>query len=144
MYITSILLPCSAAMAVPQLTSTGSNLTLSAAAIALPIETPRPEFHSPLFGSFENHGGACVTPTRSTPRCLICESVLSPDACGHALDAHVASPRTRTARRWMWVGMALRAAQRGLDDRSPRRRLSSSMHARMEWRVLRLRPQRCG
>ena len=75
--IMSILLPCSAAIAVPQVTSTGSNFTPRSAAICLPSDTPTPLAQSPDFGSFENHGGACVTPTRSAPRCLICASVLS-------------------------------------------------------------------
>ena len=80
MHMMSILLPCSAAMAVPQVTSTGSNFTSSEAAMALPIETPSPALHSPLFGSFEDHGGACVTPTRSESRCRIRASVPVPCA----------------------------------------------------------------
>src|SRR3546814_8237945 len=75
MYMMSILLLCRAAMAVPQVTSTGSNFTPSALAIALPSETPTPDDHSPVFGSLEYHGGAWVTPTRRLPRCLICASV---------------------------------------------------------------------
>src|SRR6185436_20968858 len=84
--IMTILLPCSAAIAVPQVTSTGSNLTPRSAAICLPSETPTPLAQSPDFGSFEYQGGAWVTPTRSVPRFLISASVLSA-ACDQAAGA---------------------------------------------------------
>ena len=130
--IMSILLPCSAAIAVPQLTSTGSNLTPRSAAICLPSETPTPLAQSPDFGSFENHGGACVTPTRSAPRCLIWARVLSA-ACDQAAGAMAAAASASTERRWNRVDMAsallqgspmietaacalLRLAVRDLDD----------------------------
>src|SRR5260370_5341468 len=73
----SILSPCSAAIELPQLTSTVSILTPSVLAIAWPIETPSPDDHSPVLGSLENHGGACVTPTRKVPRFLTSSSLPS-------------------------------------------------------------------
>ena len=96
----SILLPCSAAIAVPQVTSTGSNFTPRPAAIALPSETPTPLDQSPDFGSFEYHGGACVTPTRRVPRCLICARVLSDEAWAQAAGAMAAAASASTERRW--------------------------------------------
>src|SRR6185436_4280198 len=101
----SILLPCSAAIAVPQLTSTGSNFTPRPAAIALPSETPTPLDQSPDFGSLEYHGGACVTPTRSVPRCLICASVLSAD-CDQAAGVTPRAASASTERRWKRMDMA--------------------------------------
>jgi len=47
-------------------------LAPSAWAIALPIEMPRPDDHSPVFGSFENQGGACVTPGVCVPEGNTC------------------------------------------------------------------------
>src|SRR5476651_1889571 len=73
----SILSAWSAAIELPQLTSTVSILAPSVAAIALPIEMPRPDDHSPVFGSLENQGGAWVTPTRKVPRFLTSSSVPS-------------------------------------------------------------------
>src|SRR6476661_2507383 len=101
----SILLPCSAAIAVPQVTSTGSNLTPSEVAIALPTETPTPVVQSPDFGSFEYQGGACVTPTRSEPRCLICASVPSA-AWAHDRGEQLAAASARTVRRVTSADMA--------------------------------------
>ena len=97
--IMSILLPCRAAIAVPQVTSTGSNLTPRSAAMALPSETPTPLAQSPDFGSFEYHGGACVTPTRNAPRCLIWASVPSDEACDHAAGAIATTASASTERR---------------------------------------------
>src|SRR5690349_8852118 len=102
----SILLPCSAAIAVPQVTSTGSNLTPRSAAICLPSETPTPLAQSPDFGSFEYQGGACVTPTRSVPRFLISASVLSEDCDQAAGATAAAAARASTERRWNWMVMA--------------------------------------
>jgi len=73
----SILSPWSAAIELPQLTSTVSIFTPSLSAIALPIEMPSPDDHSPVFGSLENQGGACVTPTRKVPRFFEASSVPS-------------------------------------------------------------------
>ena len=101
----SILLPCSAAIAVPHVTSTGSNLTPRSAAICLPSETPTPLAQSPDFGSFEYHGGACVTPTRSVPRFLISARVLSA-ACDQAAGARAAAASASTERRWNRTVMA--------------------------------------
>jgi hypothetical protein len=101
----SILLPCSAAIAVPHDTSTGSNLTPRSAAICLPSETPTPLDQSPDFRSFENHGGACVTPTRSVPRCLICARVESADACDQAAGAIAAAAMASNERRWIRTDM---------------------------------------
>src|SRR5215207_172967 len=95
----SILLPCSAAIAVPQVTSTGSNFTPRPAAMALPSETPTPLDQSPDFGSFVYQGGAWVTPTRRLPRCLICASVLSAD-WAQAAGARVVAASASTERRW--------------------------------------------
>jgi len=58
MNMMSILSPWRAAIALPQVTSTGSNFTPSVCAIALPISTPRPDAHCPVLGSFEYQGGA--------------------------------------------------------------------------------------
>src|SRR5471032_3433958 len=73
----SILSAWSAAIELPQLTSTVSILVPSVSAIALPIEMPRPDDHSPVFGSLENQGGAWVTPTRKVPRFFTSSSVPS-------------------------------------------------------------------
>jgi hypothetical protein len=66
----------------------------------LPSETPTPLAQSPDFGSFEYHGGACVTPTRSVPRCLIWARVLSEAACDQAAGAMAAAASASTERRW--------------------------------------------
>jgi hypothetical protein len=39
--------------------------------MAIPAETPTPDVHLPVAGSFEYQGGACVTPTLKEPRDLI-------------------------------------------------------------------------
>ena len=54
---------------------------------------PRPDVHSPLFGSLENHGGACVTPTRKVPRFFVASSVPSARAAiGRPSSAEPARP----------------------------------------------------
>ena len=45
-----------------------------------------PEFHSPVLGSFEYHGGAWVTPRRMVPRFLISSSVPSARAMSYQWD----------------------------------------------------------
>ena len=102
MNIRSILSPWSAAIALPHVTSTASNFTPSVWAIALPIAMPRPVDHSPVLGSFEYQGGACVTPTRSTPRFLIASSVPSARAAnGIARAAPLAAATANRERRLM-------------------------------------------
>ncbi len=74
--------------------------------MALPADTPTPEAHSPVEGSFEYQGGAWVTPTRSFPRSLI--SSRDPAArtgVPPAINAEaiVAPVRVRTVRRFNFI-----------------------------------------
>ena len=108
----SILLPCSAAIALPQVTSTASNFTPRVPAIALPIEMPSPDDHSPLRGSFEYQGGAWVTPTRSTPRFLTSSSVPADCAAAPLAAPAASTPAAARIRARLWMLMLSPSSER--------------------------------
>ena len=93
----SILSAWSAAIALPQVTSTTSRSTPSVSAIARPTETPSP-LQAPDWGSLRYQGGAWVAPIRRLPRSLIASQVeRSCAAAGGAGAATAVTKQTRNS-----------------------------------------------
>src|SRR5262249_47524309 len=90
-------------MALPQSTSTASNLTPSSLAMASPMNTPSPDAHFPVLGSLEDQGGACVTPTRLLPPFITASKVPSARATNGMLTSPTPPTRQAIAERRLMV-----------------------------------------